>query len=248
MCRIMLRDRIEYRWIENFAKAFALSKVGAGDAVAILSESQSRELNVHLAELALQHLGAKPFHVTAVTPAQSAPVPVRSTGASQALQGHAGVLAALKAVPVIVDVTKMPNPNDVTERDLMAVPVDDDNGQNLISDAYTINDEVDIMEDMGLDDEIEAAVDDDPMGTRIDDELAATQALSEEIEKAAAELASGSDPSGETSIEMQLTNLSDLDLTSELEAQNDDFDNDVTARLEADDKTIEMPAKDKNAS
>jgi hypothetical protein len=149
---------------------------------------------------------------------------------------------------VIVDVTKMPNPNDVTERDLMAVPVDDDNGQNLISDAYTINDEVDIMEGMDLDDEIEAAVDDDPMGTRIDDELAATQALSEEIEKAAAELASNSDPSGETSIEMQLTNLSDLDLTSELEAQNDDYDNDVTARLEADDETVEMPAKDKNAS
>jgi hypothetical protein len=149
---------------------------------------------------------------------------------------------------VIVDVTKMPNPNDVTERDLMAVPVDDDNGQNLISDAYTINDEVDIMEDMGLDDEIEVAVDDDPMGTRIDDELAATQALSEEIEKAAAELASSSDPSGETSIEMQLTNLSDLDLTSELEAQNDDYDNDVTSRLEANDETVEMPAKDKNAS
>lgn len=101
----MLRDRIEHRWIESFARAFALSKVGAGDAVAILSESQSRELNVHLAELALERLGAKPFHVTAVTPAQSAPVPVRSTGASQALQGHPGVLAALKSSPVIVDVT-----------------------------------------------------------------------------------------------------------------------------------------------
>jgi hypothetical protein len=47
---------------------------------------------------------------------------------------------------------------------------------------------------------------------------------------------------------MQLTNLSDLDLTSELEAQNDDYDHDVTARIEADDETVEMPAKDKNAS
>ena len=101
----MLRDRIEHRWIESFAKAFALSKVGADDAVAILSETQSRALNVHLAELALQRLGAKPFHVTAVTPGQTAPVPVRSTGASQALQGHPGILAALKWSPVIVDVT-----------------------------------------------------------------------------------------------------------------------------------------------
>jgi hypothetical protein len=151
---------------------------------------------------------------------------------------------------VIVDVTKMPNPNDVTERDLMAVPVDDDNGQNLINGAYTINDEVDIIESLDLDDEIEAydAIDDDPMGTQLDDELAATQALSEEIEKAAADLANNTDSSGETSIEMQLTNLSDLDLTSELEAQNDDYDHDVTARIEADDETVEMPAKDKNAS
>lgn len=101
----MLRDRIEHRWIDCFAKTFALSKVGAGDAVAILSETQSRQLNVHLAEIALQQLGARPFHVTVVTPPQTAPVPVRSTGASQALQGHPGVLSALKSSPVIVDVT-----------------------------------------------------------------------------------------------------------------------------------------------
>ena len=140
-------------------------------------------------------------------------------------------------ISVIVDVTKMPNPDDVTERDLMAVPVDEDNGQTPISDTYTINDEIDAND----------PVDFDPMGTMIDDELAATQALSEEIEKAAADLASSADSGGETSIEMQLTSLSELDLTSELEAQNDDYDDDITARIEADDETVEMPAKDKNA-
>ncbi|MGI9464562.1 MAG: peptidase M29 [Aestuariivirgaceae bacterium] len=101
----MLRERIEHRWIKSFADALALSRIGEGDAVAILSETQSRELNVHLAELALLSLGASPVHVTAVTPAQTAPVPVRSTGASQALKGHPGLLAALMACPVIVDVT-----------------------------------------------------------------------------------------------------------------------------------------------
>ena len=84
----MLRDRIEHRWIESFSKALALSKIGAGDEVAILSETQSRQLNVHLAELALMRLGAKPIHVTAVSPDQTAVVPVRSTGASQAIQHH----------------------------------------------------------------------------------------------------------------------------------------------------------------
>ncbi|MEM1197736.1 MAG: peptidase M29 [Pseudomonadota bacterium] len=101
----MLRDRIEHRWIEAFASALALSKIGAGDEVAILSETQSRELNVHLAELALLRLGAKPIHVTAITPNQTAPVPIRSTGACQALQNHPGLLAALTTCRVVVDVT-----------------------------------------------------------------------------------------------------------------------------------------------
>ncbi|MCP5083545.1 MAG: peptidase M29 [Alphaproteobacteria bacterium] len=101
----MLRDRIEHRWIEAFSAALALSKIGPGDDVAILSETQSRELNVHLAELALMRLGANPVHVCAITPAQTAPVPIRSTGACQAIQNHPATLSALKACPVIVDVT-----------------------------------------------------------------------------------------------------------------------------------------------
>ena len=143
---------------------------------------------------------------------------------------------------VIVDVTKMPNPEDVTERDLMAVPVDEI-GEDPAGDTYTISDQ------LGIGDEIDGSgeIDLDPMGTELDDEFAATQALSDEIEKAAAELVSGSDDSGATSIEMQLTSLSELDLTSELEAQNDDYDDDMTARIDADDATVEMPKKDKNA-
>lgn len=101
----MLVDRIEHRWIEAFAKTLALSNVGAGQPVAILSETQSRPINVHLAELALLRLGARPFHLQAVTPAQTLPLPIRSTGASLALSAHPGLLAALTAVPLIVDLT-----------------------------------------------------------------------------------------------------------------------------------------------
>ena len=47
---------------------------------------------------------------------------------------------------------------------------------------------------------------------------------------------------------MQLTNLSELDLTATLEAQNDDDgDLDITATIEADDKTVEMP-RDKDGT
>jgi 2,5-dihydroxypyridine 5,6-dioxygenase len=100
-----MQDRIEHRWIEAFTKAFSYNAIKPGDLVAILSETQSRPVNVHLAELALMALGAKPFHVELVSPAQTVPVPVRSTGASQAIGGHTGVLAALGAVPVIIDLT-----------------------------------------------------------------------------------------------------------------------------------------------
>jgi len=134
---------------------------------------------------------------------------------------------------VLVDVTKMPNPDDVTERDLKAVAVED-NGQTLISDNYSINEEVDL----------------EVLEKDYEDEYTATLALSEEIEKAAADLAKTMDPasdsSGDTSVEMQLTDMAGLDVTSALEAQNDEIgEDDITSRIEADEKTVEMPAKDR---
>ena len=101
----MFADRIEGKWINSFAECFALSGVAAGDEVVVLSETQSRQLNVHLSELALLQLGAKPAHVVATSPAQSAPVPIRSTGASSALQFHSPIMSALKFGGLIVDCT-----------------------------------------------------------------------------------------------------------------------------------------------
>jgi hypothetical protein len=156
-------------------------------------------------------------------------------------------------ISMVVDATKMPDPAEVTERDLKAVPLDD-TGQTQIHDDFTIVDDIGgniLVQDYEY-------------------ELSATQLLHAEIEKAASELAdtlgeedraggaaaSGEDDGGrmvgsedDTSIEMQLTNLSELDLTATLEAQNDDVseDLDVTANIEADDKTVEMP-RDKDGA
>ena len=101
----MPSDRIEGKWIDLFADVFARCKVAPGDACAILSESQSRELNVRLAELALHKLAARPFHIVVPTPRQQAPVPIRSTGASVALQGLAPALQALAASTFVADCT-----------------------------------------------------------------------------------------------------------------------------------------------
>ncbi len=101
----MFADRIEAKWIDAFERVFALCRVARGEPVAILSETQSRDLNLHLAELALLRRGARPFHLVVPTPPQTAPVPVRSTGASQSLRRHPAVLAALRASSFVVDLT-----------------------------------------------------------------------------------------------------------------------------------------------
>src|SRR5215470_538845 len=101
----MLSDRIEAKWIDAFVRVFELCKVQPGEACAILSETQSRALNVHLTELALARLGAVAFHVVVPSPRQDAPVPVRSTGASNALAGQHAAIAGLKAASLVADLT-----------------------------------------------------------------------------------------------------------------------------------------------
>jgi 2,5-dihydroxypyridine 5,6-dioxygenase len=101
----ILQDRIEHKWIEAFARQFELCAVRPGDVVGILSETQSRPLNVQLAELALLRIGARPFHVVMPTPPLREPVPVRSTGSSWAVGGIEPVIAALAACPFVADLT-----------------------------------------------------------------------------------------------------------------------------------------------
>ncbi len=101
----MIADRLEAKWIDLFAEVFARCRVAPGDPCAVLSETQSRPLNVQLAELALARLGARPFHVVVPTPRQAAPVPIRSTGASVVLQGLGPALQALAASRFVADCT-----------------------------------------------------------------------------------------------------------------------------------------------
>ena len=101
----MLQERIEAKWIDCFAETFALCGIQAGDTAAILSETQSRPVNVQLAELALVRLGARVFHLVLSTPRLAAPVPVRSTGASDVIARLAPVVQALAACTFVADLT-----------------------------------------------------------------------------------------------------------------------------------------------
>lgn len=95
----------EWRWIESFARHFAVNGVMPGMECIVLSESASRADLVETSILALESLGAKPFEVVMRTPANPGPVAFRSTGTSLALNGLQGAIGALSSVPFVVDCT-----------------------------------------------------------------------------------------------------------------------------------------------
>ena len=101
----MLQERIEGKWIACFERVFARCNVQEGEEVAILSETQSRTINRELAELALIRMGAKPYHVIIPTPPQTAPVPIRSTGATDVIQQSTSIVNALSSAGFVVDCT-----------------------------------------------------------------------------------------------------------------------------------------------
>lgn len=88
-----------------FTEVFGLCGVKPGDACAVLSETQTRPALPQLAELALLQLGARPFHLVLPGRAGAAPVPVQSTGASEAIGRLEPVVQALAASVFVADCT-----------------------------------------------------------------------------------------------------------------------------------------------
>ena len=97
--------RVEWNWIERFAQQFELCGLQASESVILLSETSSRPELVETARLALGRLGGGVAQVVMPTPPNRGPVPIRSTGASLAIAGHAPTIAALQAADFVVDCT-----------------------------------------------------------------------------------------------------------------------------------------------
>lgn len=95
----------EWRFIKSFADHLHRCGLVEGEKVAVLSESQSRPVLVETARLAAQSLGGRVFDVVVPTPPSAHAVPIRSTGASQAIAGHPAVIAGLAASDLVVDCT-----------------------------------------------------------------------------------------------------------------------------------------------
>ena len=97
--------RVQERWVRTFETIFSRCQVARGEVVRLLTETDSRALNVELAELALSRMGAVPVRITVPSLPVTTPVPVRSTGASHVIQQMLPVLAALSGPGLVVDLT-----------------------------------------------------------------------------------------------------------------------------------------------
>ncbi len=96
---------VDHVLIAAFAEVLRRCGVQRGDACTVLGETQSRPVLLLAARLALESLGAYAATLSVATRAPSAPVPVRSTGASDALNGIEPVVQALAASTLVVDCT-----------------------------------------------------------------------------------------------------------------------------------------------
>jgi 2,5-dihydroxypyridine 5,6-dioxygenase len=95
----------EWRYVRAFADHFTRCELRPGEVVALLSERHSRRVLVETARLAAESLDAAVYDVVVPTPPSAHAVPIRSTGASQAIAGNRGVIAALAAADLVIDCT-----------------------------------------------------------------------------------------------------------------------------------------------
>jgi 2,5-dihydroxypyridine 5,6-dioxygenase len=97
--------RIGWPWVERYARQFEACRVSAGEVAVVLSETRSRPIVVETARLALASLGVVPVEVVVPTPPNPGPLPIRSTGASVAIDHNPAAMAALRAADFVADCT-----------------------------------------------------------------------------------------------------------------------------------------------
>ncbi len=100
-----MQASLEPKWIDCFEDSFRLSGVAAGDLIAVLAETTSRQVLVELAEHALHRIDARPVRVTVPTPPLRHAIPVRSTGASYAFDQYPEIMGSLGSCALVVDCT-----------------------------------------------------------------------------------------------------------------------------------------------
>jgi len=100
-----MSDAAEWRWVSRYAEQFRACELKEGEVAVLLHEAASSQRIVETARLALEMLGAAVADVRMPTPPNPGPLPIRSTGASQAIAGHRSAIAACATADFVVDCT-----------------------------------------------------------------------------------------------------------------------------------------------
>jgi len=100
-----MSDAAQWRWVNRYAEQFRACNLQPGEVTVLLHEASSSPLIVETARMALEMLGAAVADVRMPTPPNPGPLPIRSTGASQALAGHRSAVAACATADFVVDCT-----------------------------------------------------------------------------------------------------------------------------------------------
>ena len=101
----MLQEIIEPAWIQAFETVLRRCALRPGDTVAVLCESQTRPVLPELARQAAARIGCTAFTLAVPSVFTPGRPGTRSTGASDALQGIAPVIAALAGSTLVIDCT-----------------------------------------------------------------------------------------------------------------------------------------------
>lgn len=100
-----MTDHAQWRWVRRYAEQFQACELKPGEVAVLLHEAASSPEIVETARMALEMMGAAVADVRMPTPANPGPLPIRSTGASQALAGHRAAVAACATADFVVDCT-----------------------------------------------------------------------------------------------------------------------------------------------
>ena len=101
----MLEIPIQKQWLDAFITLFTLCKPTHKERIAIFSESHSRPVNVMLAEQALNQMGLKFTHISASTKSTKSLPIIRSTGATNAMNGESALVERIKTNDLVIDLS-----------------------------------------------------------------------------------------------------------------------------------------------
>ena len=102
--RLMIEVPVEPHWQDSFVELFGLCRANAGEEVVILAESQSRRLNLHLAQAALAAMSVPATTIT-VPSKPAPPVGHPVDRRVECMTGEDAVLAKLQAADLVIDLT-----------------------------------------------------------------------------------------------------------------------------------------------